>query len=504
MRLVGTRASRAEHLAARPDADLAADAAAGDATAFGELYRRHADAAWRLAQAVTHNADDASDAVSEAFTKVLQALPSGRLEDGQLFRSYLLTATRNAAIDLIRKGGRTRPTEAIDSFAEAPGGTPGPSEWLTDKLDSALVAGAFRSLPERYRTVLWLTEVEGMHAREVGPLLGVSANNAAQLAVRARAGLRERFLQAHVKDRVPIECRFTVRHLGAYVAGRLSPRDLAKVDQHLAGCAECRTRREELDEVGSSLRRVMLPIPFLLGPTVLAKYKLTVASSTAAATKTAGSGLLGSSTSIAKAQKPLLAVSSGLFALGVISAGVMGWPQSGRPGAPAARVPAAAGPGATGSPRAVVVNQIGLSTPLADALARPSAADAVATGPADPQTQAGITEPETFGGVAAGPAAVAPAPAPAAGGNTAPPPSDDSGATEPNPVVEVGAAVNAGPVDGGISAGHGDGACTGGNLGSQSMGCPPEPAPGTNVGVSIAPDGSALGPLDDETISAGL
>src|SRR4051812_9381769 len=177
------------------DADLVIRAAAGGTDAFGELYRRHVDAAWRVAHAVTGNPEDAADAVSEAFTRVFRALPEGRLLDGNRFRPYLLAATRNAAVDVLRRSGRVRPTDATDALDTASHGS-GPSEQYVDGIDRALVASAFRSLPERWRSVLWLTEVEGMAPSEAAPLLGISANGAAQLAVRARAGLRQRFLQA--------------------------------------------------------------------------------------------------------------------------------------------------------------------------------------------------------------------------------------------------------------------------------------------------------------------
>ncbi len=236
-----------------PDADLAEDAAAGVAEAFEELYRRHAHAAWRAAFAVTGNADDAADAASEAYARVLQALPLGRLHDGAQFRPYVAAAARNAAIDQLRRSGRTSPTNStadLDRTVSA-----GPSDQLVAAVDAALVARAFRRLPERWQRVLWLTAVEGLSAKEAARLLGLSANAVAQLAVRARAGLRESFVRAHLADReVPAACRFTVERLAAYVSGTSSARDIAKVDQHLAGCGDCNGRLAELRDVGG--RRV--------------------------------------------------------------------------------------------------------------------------------------------------------------------------------------------------------------------------------------------------------
>ncbi len=245
------------------DAELVDGVVAGYDDAFAQLYRRHSLAAWRLGQTVTGNADDASDAVSEAFARVLVAVRAGHLDNGGSFRSYLLTATRNAALDNIRKTGRSRPTEQ-ETLSEVESASPSPPELLTSDEEAALVAEAFRNLPERWQSVLWLTEVEGIATKDAARRLGLSPNGAAQLAVRARTGLRERFLQAHLRTEADPQCRTTVDRLGAYVGGGLAPRDLAKVDQHLAGCVTCEARRKELDELGSCLRRAGVPAPLLL------------------------------------------------------------------------------------------------------------------------------------------------------------------------------------------------------------------------------------------------
>ncbi|MEO6121169.1 MAG: sigma-70 family RNA polymerase sigma factor, partial [Acidimicrobiales bacterium] len=272
------------------DAQLTARAAGGDVGAFDELYRRHVDAAWRVAQAVTGNSHDAADAVSDAFTRVFQALAT-RLKDGDHFRPYLLTSTRNAAIDVLRRNGRTSPTEADEMDRPALGNEP--ADLIVGEADSTMVTNAFRSLPERWRSVLWLTEVEGVPPREAAGMLGLSPNGVAQLAVRARAGLRERYLQAHLgSGEVPAECRSTVERLGAYAAGGLAPRDVAKVDQHLAGCAACTGRHAQLAEIGPSLlRRVALPLPASLAALVASRLELAKAGAVAGAGVATTTGL---------------------------------------------------------------------------------------------------------------------------------------------------------------------------------------------------------------------
>jgi len=472
------------------DASLVEAARAGSSAAFEELYRRHAHAAWRVAQAVAHNSHDAADAVSDAFTRVFAALPAGRLEEAGQFRGYLLATTRNAAIDAIRKSGRTRPTDTIADLATP---TTSTDAVLTSE-DSRIVAEAFRDLPERWRSVLWLTEVEGMPTREVGARLGLSPNGVAQLAVRARAGLRERFLQAHLRADVERQCRYTVDRLGAYVAGKLAPRDLAKVDQHLAGCAPCRERKEHLEDVGGRLRAIVLPLPLLLGPQVLSHFtSANIAATTAAGV--GGSSVSWTSSLATKAQKPLMAATSGIFALGVISATVLGGPDAPLRGPrmpPAAIAGGADGtdaapevPGPTGSVRfANAAFEIPLDADFSDFETEAAAAPSV------PESSRTVAEDETAG--------------------TSPPPAPAASDAEPEPLAQAAITVALGPLGAGITLGAGDDSCTGATIYDEvELGCTPEePATlddGTNdLEVSASLDGSELGELDDTEVTVGL
>jgi DNA-directed RNA polymerase specialized sigma24 family protein len=98
-----------EDTASCSDATLVRAAAANDEAALAELYRRHAPAAERVARSVATNSEDAADAVAEAFTRVFTALTSGRV--GTLdFRSYVVAATRNVAIDNLRRSDRVGPS----------------------------------------------------------------------------------------------------------------------------------------------------------------------------------------------------------------------------------------------------------------------------------------------------------------------------------------------------------------------------------------------------------
>lgn len=242
------------------DAQLVARAAGGEQAAFAELYRRHVGRARATARGVVTSDDDADDAVSDAFADVFRVVRAGRFPEAAGFRGYVVTAARRAAIDQVRRNSRTV-WEGDGGGDDSPATTTRPSERVIAVENAELVSRAFAGLSSHLRSVLYLTEVEGKPMREVARLLGVSPNAVAQRAVRARARLRQRYLQAHVAPGAGAACRGTVDRLGAYVGGGLSARELAKVEGHLSGCETCRHRVVELRDIGTVLRRAVLPPP---------------------------------------------------------------------------------------------------------------------------------------------------------------------------------------------------------------------------------------------------
>lgn len=242
------------------DAELIDRARSGDTRAFGELWHRHYRSAARVARQFTSTID-ADDLVSEAYARIFQRVLAGGGPTGA-FRPYLYTTIRNLASSW-GAAARDVQVDMIDDF-EDDRIPDDPAAWA---LDRTLTARAFRSLPERWQTVLWYTEVEGMDPHEVAPIMGMTANGVAALSYRAREGLRKAWLQAHVSDAAASgECQWTMSRLGEHTRDGLSNRDRERLTAHLAGCAQCTIVSEEVDEVGSHLAMVMLPL--LLGGAV--------------------------------------------------------------------------------------------------------------------------------------------------------------------------------------------------------------------------------------------
>ncbi len=173
------------------DAELIDNTRAGDSDAYGELYRRHYQAARAAAQALTHNRSDTDDVISEAFARVLRASRAGGGPDVS-FRPYLVAAVRNVFYDRVRCN-RELPS---DDFSNEESVALLNSD--TDSEDGEFATAAFAALPARWQRVLWHTEVEGLSAMEIAPLLGLAPNAVAALAYRAREGLRQAYLRAQV------------------------------------------------------------------------------------------------------------------------------------------------------------------------------------------------------------------------------------------------------------------------------------------------------------------
>lgn len=239
------------------DAELIERARSGDPRAFGELWRRHYRSAARVARQFTSSID-ADDLVSEAYARIYQRVLAGGGPTGA-FRPYLYTTIRNLASSW-GAASRDIQVDIIEDF-EDDRIPDDPAAWA---LDRTLTARAFRSLPERWQTVLWYTEVEGMDPHEVAPIMGMTSNGVAALSYRAREGLRKAWLQAHVSDATASgECQWAMSRLGDHARNGLSTRDHDRLTAHLAGCAKCTIVADEVDEVGSHLALVMLPL--LLG-----------------------------------------------------------------------------------------------------------------------------------------------------------------------------------------------------------------------------------------------
>lgn len=195
------------------ETDLIRRAARGDGESFEELYRRHSQVAWRFGQAVASDADAAVQVVSEGFGRALRGLRRRNRTESEGFRPLVLAAIYRAAIDNPHSHGSPAPVAAGPARSAAKGRSKGRGA------DAAFVEAAFRSLPERWRAAIWLSEVEALSDDRIAPILGVSAAVAAQLVSRGRRGLLGRFEQG--RRAAPAHLDAALRPLSATVPAGL-------------------------------------------------------------------------------------------------------------------------------------------------------------------------------------------------------------------------------------------------------------------------------------------
>lgn len=168
------------------DAELAALAQAGDRDAFGELVRRYAGAARRVARTALGDPDDADDAAQDGFLSALRHL--GRYDPSRPFGPWLLRIVANAAADR-RRRRKVRQADVIPpsmaSHASSPDAT-------TDKRAfHAALRVALTELPERQRMAVVLFDVEGYSHREIAEMLGVAEGTVRSDVFHARRMLRQ-------------------------------------------------------------------------------------------------------------------------------------------------------------------------------------------------------------------------------------------------------------------------------------------------------------------------
>ncbi|RFU84974.1 RNA polymerase subunit sigma-24 [Streptomyces triticagri] len=251
------------------DPELIARMRAGDDSAYEELYRRHAEAVRRYSRTCCRDAHTADDLTSEVFARMLQAVRGGSGPEYAV-RAYLLTSVRRVAAGWTKSAKREQLVEDFAVFAaQAARTTEVPDEDTLDlgadvmamhEAERSMVMQAFRSLSEEWQAVLWHTEVEDDPLSEVAPLFGHNSPNAtAQLASRAREGLKQAYLQAHVSVSLAgdDECARYADRLGAYARGRLRTRAERGLRKHLEDCAKCRLAAGQIKELASGIPGVV-------------------------------------------------------------------------------------------------------------------------------------------------------------------------------------------------------------------------------------------------------
>jgi RNA polymerase sigma-70 factor (ECF subfamily) len=182
---------------------------AGEKHLFHELIRPCERSIYFLLLSLLKNETDAEDAAQETVIKVYQNLDKFR-GDSQ-FRTWVLSIARNEGLGKLRKIGSRR-EDSLDAEIEEGGGdyTPAiltswkeiPAEALEQKELGAILRQAIERLPQIYRNIVLLRDIEEMDIRQTAAVLGISEATVKVRLHRARAML-QRHLAPQLKGYAP-------------------------------------------------------------------------------------------------------------------------------------------------------------------------------------------------------------------------------------------------------------------------------------------------------------
>jgi len=156
---------------------------------FEQVALPHLDAAYNLARWLMRSPADAEDAVQEAYLRAMRFFDSFRGGDS---RAWMLKIVRNTCYSWTRKKRTAGAEEPFDETAHT-------SEEKRENAEAKLVAQeegervrkALEALPQAFREVLVMREIEGLSYKEIADVMGVPMGTVMSSLSRARQKMRE-------------------------------------------------------------------------------------------------------------------------------------------------------------------------------------------------------------------------------------------------------------------------------------------------------------------------
>jgi len=176
------------------DLELVRRVLAGETALYELIMRRYNQRLYRVARAILRNDAEAEDVMQDAHVRAYQHLAD--FENRAQFSTWL---TRIAIHEALARSRRQSRFQSLDDSGEFTGGTmkplaaegPSPEEAAYDRELRGVLERAVVELPEDYRLVFMLREVEGMSTDETADCLSLSSENVKVRLHRARATLRK-------------------------------------------------------------------------------------------------------------------------------------------------------------------------------------------------------------------------------------------------------------------------------------------------------------------------
>ncbi|MBN1977875.1 MAG: sigma-70 family RNA polymerase sigma factor [Anaerolineae bacterium] len=244
-------------MANAPDEKLVRRAQKGDKAAFAELFTRYEG---RIFGYVYHMVGDrawAEDIAQEAFIQAHQYL--NRLGPPYDFKSWVYRIAGNMALDGLRRSRHEVPLPDWDG-GEASGPEPADQHRTGAPEDQARLAEVraavwhiIHQLPDNYRQILVLREIDGLSYNEIAAVVGLSLDNVRVTLHRARLQFRDLYELHVMVQEGRLACQELDDLLSAYVDDELDRSARRRVRAHIKVCPACQKKRRDLLAVGGLL-----------------------------------------------------------------------------------------------------------------------------------------------------------------------------------------------------------------------------------------------------------
>ena len=176
-----------------PDGALVAQVQNGDTDAFEELVRRHTRRVFGTLAGIVGNMDDARDATQDVFLKAFENI--GRFQGRSKFSTWLTSIAINTGTEILRQ---RKPSESLDEDDDE-GFRPrqiqswakNPEQMFAAAQRNELVREAVLRLPQKYRVVILLRDINQISTEEAAAALGLGVPALKARLLRGRLMLRE-------------------------------------------------------------------------------------------------------------------------------------------------------------------------------------------------------------------------------------------------------------------------------------------------------------------------
>ena len=174
------------------DLELVKHAQQGNADAFASLFHAHKARIYSVCMRMTNNAAEAEDLTQDAFLQVFRKLATFRGDSALstwLYRIAVNTVLMHFRKKALRQVSLDEPYSQDAKVVRREYGSR--DDRLTGFVDRIALARAIKELPDGYRTIFLLHEVEGYEHQEIAELLDCSVGNSKSQLHKAKLRIRE-------------------------------------------------------------------------------------------------------------------------------------------------------------------------------------------------------------------------------------------------------------------------------------------------------------------------